>query len=143
MQKINFQDLPSTTTPLSANNLNQLQTNVENAINGVIESGTTNDITYVKYADGTLIQYGIAEISANVGYIQLTFPQSFINTDYTILATNKYTGGSGYGGSSQLVNIVTGQVTNASSGYIYSYLPDLTIANYPRKVQFIAIGKWK
>ena len=40
MQKINFQDLPSTATPLSANNLNQLQTNVENAINGLFEMGS-------------------------------------------------------------------------------------------------------
>ncbi len=32
MQKINFQDLPSTTTPISATNLNLLQTNVETAI---------------------------------------------------------------------------------------------------------------
>ena len=32
MQKINFENLPSTNTPISAENLNQLQTNVENAI---------------------------------------------------------------------------------------------------------------
>ena len=34
MQKINFQDLPSTTTPINASNLNQVQTNVENCIDG-------------------------------------------------------------------------------------------------------------
>ena len=33
MTKINFQNLPNTTTPVNATNLNQLQTNVENAIN--------------------------------------------------------------------------------------------------------------
>lgn len=32
MQKITFEDLPSTDTPVNATNLNQLQTNVENAI---------------------------------------------------------------------------------------------------------------
>ena len=32
MEKIIFKDYPDTTTPLSANNLNQMQTNVENAI---------------------------------------------------------------------------------------------------------------
>lgn len=31
MNKINFQDLPNETTPINANNLNQLQTNVDNA----------------------------------------------------------------------------------------------------------------
>lgn len=33
MQKINFQNLPSTETPLNATNLNQLQQNVENEFN--------------------------------------------------------------------------------------------------------------
>ena len=32
MEKINFQDLPSTTTPLNSANLNQMQDNMENAI---------------------------------------------------------------------------------------------------------------
>lgn len=31
MQKINFQDLPSTTTPINASNLNQIQDNMEGA----------------------------------------------------------------------------------------------------------------
>ena len=35
MDKITFKDYPDTTTPVSADNLNQVQTNVENAINGV------------------------------------------------------------------------------------------------------------
>jgi hypothetical protein len=39
MEKINFNDLPSTDTPINSSNLNQLQKNVENAINGIIESG--------------------------------------------------------------------------------------------------------
>ena len=34
MNKINFENLPSTNTPLNAENLNQMQTNIENAING-------------------------------------------------------------------------------------------------------------
>ena len=32
MEKINFQDLPSTSTPLSSTNLNQMQANMEDAI---------------------------------------------------------------------------------------------------------------
>ena len=32
MDKINFQDLPNTSTPINSNNLNQMQTNIENAI---------------------------------------------------------------------------------------------------------------
>lgn len=41
MQKINFQNLPNTTTPVSAGNLNQLQDNVENVFDG---SDTMNNI---------------------------------------------------------------------------------------------------
>lgn len=35
MQKINFQNLPNTTTPINATNLNAIQTNAETAINNV------------------------------------------------------------------------------------------------------------
>lgn len=37
MEKINFEDLPSTDTPIDSKNLNLLQTNVENAINEISE----------------------------------------------------------------------------------------------------------
>lgn len=47
MQKINFQDLPSTTTPISATNLNAMQTNVETAIDGhLVNVSSTNDSNY-------------------------------------------------------------------------------------------------
>ena len=45
MEKIIFEDLPSTKTPLNAENLNQLQTNVENAINDVNKT-IDNKMTY-------------------------------------------------------------------------------------------------
>ena len=44
MQKINFQDLPSTTTPISASNLNTMQTNVEGAFKST--RGTSAADTY-------------------------------------------------------------------------------------------------
>lgn len=51
MQKINFQNLPNTTTPVNATNLNALQTNVENAI-PTKTSDLTNDSTFPTYAEG-------------------------------------------------------------------------------------------
>ena len=39
MDKINFQNLPTTTTPLNSTNMNLLQTNVENVFNGVVPTG--------------------------------------------------------------------------------------------------------
>lgn len=44
MQKINFQNLPNTSTPLNATNLNQLQTNIENAINLASDYSTSETI---------------------------------------------------------------------------------------------------
>ncbi len=38
MEKINFKNYPDTSTPLSAENLNLLQTNIENAINDMKKS---------------------------------------------------------------------------------------------------------
>ena len=45
MQKINFTNLPSQTTPVNATNLNQLQTNVEN---GILDSAIA------EYGDGSI-----------------------------------------------------------------------------------------
>ena len=39
MQKINFQNLPSTSTPVNATNLNAVQTNVEDVFNGTVPMG--------------------------------------------------------------------------------------------------------
>lgn len=49
MTKITFENLPSTNTPLNASNLNQLQTNVENAIDSVEnELIEKTDYKYIK-----------------------------------------------------------------------------------------------
>lgn len=48
MQRINFQNLPNTTTPVNATNLNQLQTNVENTLN----TYSTNEIRIGTWIDG-------------------------------------------------------------------------------------------
>ena len=53
MQKINFQDLPSTTTPLNASNMNTLQTNVENAISNATLFEQLFNIPSVDHALGT------------------------------------------------------------------------------------------
>ena len=55
MEKIEFKNLPDTNTPINAENLNQMQTNTENAINGVVESGSNDKGSWTKWADGTMI----------------------------------------------------------------------------------------
>ena len=53
MEKINF--INNQAPALNATNLNQLQTNIENAINSVVESGSNNNGSWIKYSDGTMI----------------------------------------------------------------------------------------
>lgn len=61
MQKINFQNLPSTTTPINATNLNQLQTNVENAIKESDPVGTIKMFAGSTAPTGYLICDGSAK----------------------------------------------------------------------------------
>lgn len=68
MEKINFVNGQS--PYISATNLNNLQDNVENAINGIIESGSNANGNYIKYADGTMICYK----RVNFGNISISNP---------------------------------------------------------------------
>lgn len=45
MEKINFQNLPSTDTPINSTNLNQMQDNIEEAINIVKEDSGWKELT--------------------------------------------------------------------------------------------------
>ena len=54
MEKINFQDLPSTDTPIDSTNLNLLQTNVEAAIN---ELNSENKNTYSLKKEASSISF--------------------------------------------------------------------------------------
>ena len=133
-------------TPLSAQNMNKIENQLEkntNDIAVIIESGSNDNGSWIKYSDGNLIQRGTAQCSASVGYADVTFPVAFINTDYTIISNHKYTSGDGFGGSQQLTNITSPQPYSTTQAYIYSYLYDGNIATYIRNVQYIAIGKWK
>ena len=53
MQKINFENKPSTKSPINADNLNLLQDNVEDAIDEV-----SDDIIYVEYTQNYSITTG-------------------------------------------------------------------------------------
>jgi len=127
-----WENLPSTNTPLNATNLNK-----------IIESSSNSNGSYIKTEDGDLIQRGTIECAANSNYGDITYPMAFINTDYTLLANTKYTGGSGYGGSAQLRTITTPQGYSTTAGYVYNVYHDETKPTFPRNVNWIAIGKWK
>lgn len=55
MNKIEFKDLPDTSTPYNAETFNALQNNIENAINEVVESGSNANGNYIKFSNGFMI----------------------------------------------------------------------------------------
>lgn len=90
MQKINFQDLPNTTTPVDADNLNDLQDNVENAI----DENTNNigDITTLETTDKTNLVNAINENTENIsGFGKLLWEGSFTTGSITINGLSDYT----------------------------------------------------
>jgi len=78
MQKINFQNLPSTATPINATNLNAIQTNVETAINDV--AGDLSD-----YVNGTTamgnIRAATLTTTGNINFPVRKYDLT-INSDY-------------------------------------------------------------
>lgn len=64
MQKINFQNSPSTATPINATNLNAMQTNAETAINGV-----ASDLS--DYVDGTTAMGSIKTTGVQINSVAL------------------------------------------------------------------------
>mgnify|MGYP001853675476 CR=1 FL=1 len=141
MEKINFEDLPSTKTPIDSKNLNLLQTNVENAINGVIENGEG----YIKFGDGTQICYG--NIAFDIGTmtqqssfwrydnanLSISFPTSFVSKPLivaTVVAGN-------YGSLLYVINCTNEKITQLN------VLTLTNASNQRTNINYIAIGKWK
>lgn len=59
MNKIDFKNKGEVgAIPINADNLNLLQDNVENEFGKIIEIGNDEDKHYIKFDNGTLIQYG-------------------------------------------------------------------------------------
>ena len=84
MQKITFQDLPSTSTPINATNLNAIQNNTETAINSV----STNLSNYI---NGTTAMQNInVSGRAIAGAFGKSYPITTANATTTI-----ETGGNG------------------------------------------------
>lgn len=149
MEKINFKSLPDTSTPVTATNLNQLQTNVENAINGVVESGSNSNGSWIKYDDGVMICHGKITINGKIetawgslyyleDNVARYFSQSFISPP-EIQTSIDYTTDSGF-----IIGMIGNdrEVTN-------NYFKGVTLirptarANDEYKVNYMAIGRWK
>lgn len=74
MKKITFEDLPSTNTPINSTNLNKLQDNVENAINGT---------TLYENLNGTQEDFTLSDSYKNYKKIDIVYGYaSWVQTNY-------------------------------------------------------------
>ena len=145
MEKINF--INNQAPALNATNLNQLQTNVENAINGVVESGSNDNGSWIKYSDGTMICYH-SILKSNVAFNKNTSgTYYFINENYKHLYDWTY--------PQQFIGVPKVIATVSSSGYVNACCGNITrtetrvlsTTNYNASINItfniVAIGKWK
>ena len=103
MQKIKFQNLPSTTTPVNATNLNAIQTNVETALNGKTDReylGNNPNINNLK----TSGSYGIYNCSqaptTNIGTLEvIQYTADWILQRFTDLSKHQIYERTFYGGT--------------------------------------------
>lgn len=162
MEKIVFEDLPSTKTPLNANNLNTIQENVETAINetntnlktlinGIVESGENENGEYIKFADGTMIctQNFVLTVQITSGgtngyYARVEsgipdYPQTFKKVYYANVSifNNNTASIVPYNNEKNI-----GSQLNKIADKLYFYSPQ-RIDTEIEFVQTIAIGRWK
>ena len=143
MKKINF--VNNSEPYLSAENLNQMQSNIEEAINGVVESGSNGTSNWVKYADGTMQCYGYVDISG----IETTawgalysaiidnpfnFPQTFSEVPQCMINTPDISG-------RYTFNVHS--VATSTTGVTKIGLNRATSITGMVRLNYIAIGKWK
>lgn len=170
MEKINF--INQSTPALNATNLNKLQDNVEDAIDeinvpspettytesdtktyscnyvndavaGVVESGSNTNGNYVKFLDGTMVCYGsftkqnvaIVNSWGNVYGADLTDPLTFPQTFYSApIATVFNVAGNSFW--VHRVQTSEEKITTLSISRPNSYTSTFTFG-------YVAIGRWK
>ena len=150
MEKIVFENLPSTKTPINAKNLNQLQENIENAMSSIVESGSNDNGNYIKFENGIMMcfQNVIMNVSLTSGgnnayYAKVDsgipdYPQPFPEVYYANVTVfnNNISNVIPYNGNKE-----SGPLLNKISNLLYFYAPGTS--QETAFVQIMAIGKWK
>ena len=135
-------------TPLDASGLNDLESRIADSIDeldivaglvglgGIVESGSNANGRFIRLESGDMIVYRRATKPANTGYLDLTMPYPFIDTNFISIITNQYT-------NTAIVFYSANPISN-NVARIYSYR-DLSGNNTNVDVSFsyIAIGRWK
>jgi len=129
-------------TDLNAQTFNTMQTNIENAINGVVETGSNANGRWTKFVDGTLIQQGQVSVTSAIGTamggvyrtadaVPKNLAVTFYDDTYSLILTPKAAINSAY-----YVEKNAGNFTCYAIAYT-----SLSAAN--RYIDYVAIGRWK
>ena len=143
MNKIDF--VNNGQPAINDTNLNQMQTNIENAINAIIvESGSNENGKYIKFGDGTLICYGRASMSFSMniefGSVfrsdmqSISLPYSFIDTNYVVTLQ-------GIAPVHVCYAVDDDKSVNLFKFYPVSFFSQTSVQS--RNIEYICIGKWK
>lgn len=118
MKKINWENSPSTKTPLSAENLNLMQENIEKAVNGVVLfrdiQGTTENITFsspIEEGNTIEIHYARKRAADNSLVYKTTGQLDFINNMEVHLDINFRSTGEQSQMISRVIRITTNGIT--------------------------------
>lgn len=162
MQRITFKDLPDTTTPVNAENLNLLQNNVETAISdavddvtevidSIIESGSNANGNWIKYSDGTMIcwhtvlgnTFDCTQSGGTGRYYYVDTNNSSENSKqwtYPQAFINVPTVSAQVGSNAYTMPSIGGIALTWASAYCVT---PYAVSNITFTWSFIAIGKWK
>lgn len=142
MDKIDF--VNNGQPAINDTNLNQMQTNIENAINAIkVESGSNTNGSYIKFSDGTMIcrkyiNFGKKAITTTWGSFyeseKITignYPEPFIEIPQIfIMPLNTF-----------FIEKESSSISKTSWGDFYATRPASATMYIP--VDCFAIGKWK
>lgn len=123
-------------TPVTANNLNEMQ----NIINNNIETADVYGNNYVKMIDGTLICWGTVAVGdvppRQAKEIIINLPQNYIDTNYSCMVTKKG-GGLYWTFLAETVASITNSSVSLSVWNNNDNQATITAMDY------ITVGRWK
>lgn len=132
-----WENLPSTNTPLNATNLNK-----------ITDSGSNTNGHWIKFQDGTLIQWKSEEVTDQAignqyggtaiyfGTRLITFPIEFYDANYVGTVGRAIWGTGGSWGS-----VMTNTQKSTMQIIVYDMFPRESGTNF--KLSWMAIGRWK
>lgn len=113
----------------------------------ILESGSNNNGSYIKYSDGTIIQTGIItkniNISSKSSYSDVYYDDGyFIDFPIPFLNTNYYTDIKAESKDAVSLNVYSiSDQTNEMCKFNLCSISTLNLSNF--KFRWLAVGKWK